>query len=316
MDRPSLSPPPRHVPWNIWLTILDTSLFIVPGAFVSLFLGVMIPIALGHTDFGGGSPFSRNRGESQAASLTVTQTNLSICDTSVYQYDYTFTLADAQVMPGRSYATGHIADEKNPTVEYVLDDPQINRLRGTRTRPFTPGVVLVTIAFLAVFTVPPIIAVRQTLRKVRLLRDGEVAEATITSITAPGGKEVSGQAFRKQWASLRNLPFVQGRCSNASIAFEFSLPDGDVVQATDMVTLTDRIVDEPAEPILYDPLNPKRAFLLDGLPAGIRLTDDGEWQSDLKTGSLIRFALLPVAAAAGYLFHCLLIGGLTGQPSG
>jgi hypothetical protein len=80
-------------------------------------------------------------------------------------------------------------------------------------------------------------------------------------------------------------------------AFEFRLPDGEVVQARAPGRLTDLPGDEPPQPALYDPARPSRALLLSGLSPGVRVGPYGGWETTAGPEAVLRLlvALLLLA---------------------
>jgi hypothetical protein len=74
-----------------------------------------------------------------------------------------------------------------------------------------------------------------------------------------------------------------------------------VVEQADL----ERLIDEAAEPLLYDPARPERALLLDALPDRIRVTADGALTSIPWERGLLR--LVPVVAAVAAFIATLVI---------
>ena len=80
--------------------------------------------------------------------------------------------------------------------------------------------------------------------------------------------------------------------------FAYHLPDGGVVETTDDVVMNDRLGARPAEPVLYDPDNPRRALLLNGLVPPVQVGPLGSWEAAEENtvfGRLIVAILFPLA---------------------
>src|SRR4051794_5126561 len=76
--------------------------------------------------------------------------------------------------------------------------------------------------------------------------------------------------------------------------FEFRTPGGDVVRTTGSVDLDGPLADSPTRTALYDPQQPRRALLLEELPAWVRVTPDGVWEAGedpRAAGRLVPLAL-------------------------
>jgi hypothetical protein len=74
--------------------------------------------------------------------------------------------------------------------------------------------------------------------------------------------------------------------------FEYRLPRGNVVKATDTVSFNSQLGDEPMEPVLYDATRPERANLLNGLCPQVRVGPGGTWEGGEGPGALRRTVLL------------------------
>jgi hypothetical protein len=86
-------------------------------------------------------------------------------------------------------------------------------------------------------------------------------------------------------------------------AFEFRLPDGEVVQARAPGRLTDQPGDEPPQPALYDPARPSRALLLSGLAPAVRVGPYSGWETTAGAEAVLRLlvALLLLAGPVAVL---------------
>lgn len=80
-------------------------------------------------------------------------------------------------------------------------------------------------------------------------------------------------------------------------AFQFEFPRGEIVRARDRAILADRVGDEPTEPVLYDPSDPRRAVLLDGLGVPVRPSPAGTWPDVGDLGPRIAFGFVALGSA-------------------
>ncbi|MCY3023872.1 MAG: hypothetical protein NTW87_33250, partial [Planctomycetota bacterium] len=107
------------------------------------------------------------------------------------------------------------------------------------------------------------------------------------------------------WFARRMTSRAQGGdASLPEITCSFEFPIGPrTIRATDRARLSQRLGDEPTEPVLYDPLNPERAFLLDGLSLPVTMSQAGEWEfaAPGATARLLLVALCFAGPVVGFL---------------
>lgn len=114
----------------------------------------------------------------------------------------------------------------------------------------------------------------QGLKAIHVLRDGEIGRGRFVGME-PTGTEINGRAVMK-------------------LNYRFKADDGQFYDAHANSLDTKRLTDDPVEPLLYDPLDPTRSVLLDGLPGKVQYD---EMIRTFKTNPLR--TVLP-------LFFCLL----------
>jgi hypothetical protein len=183
---------------------------------------------------------------------------------------YEYSVA-GNFLTGTSYSTGaDVATGEMVTVEYDQDDPARSRIEGMRRALFGPGVLFVTI-FPLIGLVLLIPAVITGLRRNRVLRDGLVA---------------NGKLISKHTTNVRinRMPLYELR-------FEFTSRDGRRCEAKARTTDPHRLEDEAQEPLLYDPADPTRAYLLDDAPARPELEPNGDLRGN--PARAIRMMILP-----------------------
>src|SRR5262245_9283123 len=369
LELAGLGPPPRDVS---------------PGLRVCLLTGPVVLIAAGIFDFSmafvltlgaSAAPFTAWRldldhREAPGWLEAVEQTQFSEGggdgDTGkpIRRYQYFFDLPNGQRVRGRSFAIDSpvLVQKAQPgpknhppdlVIEYAPGDPEINSIRGTRTGPYGSAVVIA-----ALFPIITLLVVAGGIcsgrRTIRLLRDGELASATMVAcvmggedsvelpvaeykrrmslIPFPGMGIVLGvfQGFRTLWllgaggtlvfglvfiagalvflaiAAMENaiaLPMLVGVVGFGTVwimigsfmlrfaggglfnrrtpkrwqvqcVFEFTPPGGEPVRVRGIAPLNPDPVDEPPQPVIYDPENPKHAALLMTFP-GLAVSPSG-----------------------------------------
>ncbi len=169
---------------------------------------------------------------------------------------YAFTAeADTGKLTGHSFATGQgPAVGEQVTVLHPPGAPDKARIEGQQGKPFHGLLILVWLAPLVIGLILAILAWR-ALRRIRLLRDGMMTDATCTSCE-PTNSSVNDARIER---------------------FTFTFEDDRA--ETHTFTLLTSMLAETAEgdtaPVLYDPVNPRRLVLLDRLPTDIRIQEDG-----------------------------------------
>jgi hypothetical protein len=89
-------------------------------------------------------------------------------------------------------------------------------------------------------------------------------------------------------------------------AFEFRLPDGELVQAKAPGRPTEGPGPESPQPALYDPLRPRRALLLSGLWPAVRVGEAGGWETSAGADSLVRLLVTLLLLAGPFVAFAVL----------
>jgi hypothetical protein len=267
------SPPPRRVPLSLTVAgVLGGASQV--GWFVFGFGMIFFWVFAGSADLS----FVTLRGELARTMGRVTNvepTGASENNQTVMANHYEYSVA-GQRLTGTSYTTGSsTAAGENVTVEYKEGNPVRSRIAGMRTGHFGPVVFIVTIfpligALIILFTT------RGGFRRAGLLRTGVLTTGTLV------GKEPTNMTVNKQRVY--------------ELTFAFTARDGRRCEAKVRSHEPSRLEDEHAEPLLYDPDDPSRAYVLDEV-AG-RPEIDG-------TGELVG---RPVAAVLSLIIPGLVIG--------
>jgi hypothetical protein len=198
--------------------------------------------------------------------------------TPVYAIHYEF-MVDGERHEGVSYVKGKRAEAgRTVTVEFPRGTPGSSRLQGLRRAPVGAVPALITPIFPMVGLVFVIIGWRRGGRGVRLLRHGVLARGRFKS------KEATRTRVNRQTVY--------------KLTFEFEV-DGRIYQASARTHETERLQDEEEELLLYDPLDPRRAVMLDGLPGRPRIDDNGFIRVESVSRSLM-VLVFPVATLVGH----------------
>lgn len=198
--------------------------------------------------------------------------------TPVYKNHYRFTYGEWEY-EGSSYATGRRKEAgKAVTIEFPRGDPERSRIRGMRTAVFGPMAALAAI-FPAVGLCFIVAGLRKGRKAMRLLVHGKQGVGTLKS------KEATGTQMNDQMVY--------------KLTFEFVADDGRTYEAVAKTHQTHELEDDAEEPLLYDPIRPAYATMLDHLPGSPRIDANGSVQTD-SAGRSLAVLFLPIISIAGH----------------
>jgi hypothetical protein len=174
-----------------------------------------------------------SRQEAPGQVLSERDTNYEEDDCTVRRHDYEFRLPDGRLLRGHCYSDGHkylnvpvAAGAPDPqrwarvTVEYFPVHPATSRIKGMRTHAVSHWV-----AFTLLFPFGALLAVLVGLVggwcHIRLLRQGELAEATVTGCKRPSNEDAPPDV---PLAECRRLLAEQAvRAAGSAFAFLWNL---------------------------------------------------------------------------------------------
>lgn len=274
-----LQAPPRPVP--VSLRIIN--FFNGATQFGWIFLGFGL---VGFCLFGLQSDLSiftfRNATGRVAGRVTSTEeTGASENDQRVHASRYEYSVA-GNMFDGTAYSSGFAPKPGEPvTVEYVETDPDRSRVAGMRRAHFGFWAAPISSIFPLIGLIIVIAATQAGMRRNRLLRDGMLA---------------SGVLKKKRPTSM-----IVNRRTVWELTFEFTDRHGQRHETTVRTSNPSDLADEATEPLLYDPDDPSRVYLLDDAPARPRFDIDGalEGRSFAAIASLI-IPLLIIGSFALY----------------
>ena len=267
------TPPPRRVPTSMALLNVFNG-FAQIGWFVFGFGMIFFWAFAGNADFS----VITFRGDIATTSGKVTsveETGASENESPVKAAHYQYSVA-GEWLKGTSYTTGGspgVGEEV--TVEYASSNPLRSRIEGMRRAQFGPWAIIVSIFPLIGFLIL-YFAGKSGLKRTRLLRTGIFTTGKLA------GKEPTNMTVNDRRVY--------------ELTFAFTSRDGRRCEATARTSDPTRLEDESQEPLLYDPEDPSRAFLLDELSGRPEIDGLGELQGR------------PMAAAMALIIPAIVIG--------
>jgi hypothetical protein len=216
----NLTPPPRSVPLLLRCSLLAGPVT-VAGAAVFAFGMVFALVFVPATDLIGPWRLAHNQQRAQGWLERVTETNFhegggeNEEGTPIFRCDYSFVLPNGVEVKGTSYTLGEQFHLPQPvpggppprlavTVEYDPQNPSTSRIQGTRTSPYGPWVLIIVLFPVAGFVVA-VGGLWVGWGCGRLLRDGEIVPATITTCRFGAGDSATylpPAEYKNQTANL------------------------------------------------------------------------------------------------------------------
>ena len=290
----NLSDPPRSVPLMVKVRLLFGGFTNQFGWFFFGFGMIFVWIFGMQADLTGWLVFGGDLATAPGRIIRVEDTNMTVNEQEIHAIQYSFTV-DGVERTGVSYDTGSPSEGANVIVEYPAGDPDAHRIAGMDRSPVPIWAIFVFIFPIVglCFMVPGVI---RGLRGARLLRDGKLAV----------GKLVDRKATNTQINDQTVYKYT----------FEFTADDGQVYPVTakthrhgvldgeDPANLPASVEyhgdpEDTVEPLVYDPMDPKRAAILDGLPGGPRIDENGNVRAGGLLGALASL-IVPGATVIGH----------------
>lgn len=278
-----LAMPPRRVSLLAQLAVLFGGVLNVVGWLVLFFTMFFVWGFVGNADMTGWYAFD-DALSAQGTVVAAESTSAEINEQRVMEYTYTFTDAQGGEQTGVSYShSEYLQSGEAVPVEYVPGDPSTSRIEGMRRELFGPFVAFVLL-FPGVAGVILLFAVRGGLRRVRVLRHGQLAKAVLVEKKATASQVNNQQVY--------------------ALTFEFEADDGETYRATARTHKTERLTDEATEKLLYDPRDPACAVLWDDLPGSGHVDAMGGLVANGLGGcGVVALPLLNVVVHGGWFLH-------------
>jgi len=287
LDPPKiLAPPPRVIP-------ITTQLHVLFAGFSSK-IGWPI-FGLGMIFFWTFIPRSeimevgKFRGELKRAKARVNKvrpTGAVINGKMTEEYEYAFWTREG-LFRGDSFGYGgQYRTGQEAPVEYVADNPNINRIVGLKTAEYglAIGFLPLIIPAFGVFMI--VIGLSAGSKTLKLLKYGLAAY----------GKKVVKEATKRQV----NDQIVYKLC------FEFRAHNHKKYITTTYTHEIHVLEDEEMEIVLYDPSNPRFSMMLDSMSGNPEVSQHGQITSKGKASSIVHL-LIPTLSVLGNLAYALIV---------
>ncbi len=205
--------------------------------------------------------------------------------TPVYAIHYTFTGPDGAEYKGLSFNTGRqLKEGQKVTIEHLQGNPQISRIKGMRRKPVGfAGLIPVLFPFVGLLLIFG--GIRKGLKANRLLALGEQTTGRLKS------KE-------KTKTEVNKKPVYK-------LTFEFNTPEAMTYEAVAKTHDTAKLEDQAQEPLLYDPIRPSYAVMLDDLPGNPRIMENGTIHAG-PAANTIKVLIIPLATIIGHGIYIYL----------
>lgn len=281
----TLAGPPRSVPLSVRLRLLF-------GGFLNQFgwlffgFGMIFVWVFGlNTDPTAWLDFRGDLEECQGVIVRCEDTNASENDSTIFAHYYEFE-TDGQKHEGMSYGVGRQSSSgEKVTVQFPLGRPTRSRVKGMRTTMFPAFLLLFVVLFPFIGLCFMLAGFRKGRKAVRLLANGEQAFGVLKS-KEPTNTRINNRRVYK-------------------LTFEFNDQTGQTHEATAKTHEPESLQDDAEEPLLYDPIRPSYATMLDHLPGAPRLDEMGQIQTKSAIGSLL-VLIVPTASIVGHGLYLLL----------
>lgn len=198
---------------------------------------------------------------------------------STYAIHYSYGGPDGTEYKGVSYITGRQFEQgRKVTIEHPKGKPHISRIKGMRGKP----VGLIGL-------IPPIFVIAGALLVFRAIKKGFKANRLLAL-----GEQTTGRLkLKKKMRESKDGRRVY------KLTFEFNTPEGMTYQAMARTHETAKLQDQAEEPLLYDPMRPSYAVMLDDLPGNPRIMEDGTIQAGSASKTVIT-VIIPLATIIGH----------------
>lgn len=281
----TLTGPPRSVPLLVRLRLLFGG-FLNQFGWIFFGFGMIFVWVFGFsTDPTAWLDFRGDLEEVRGVITRCEDTNASENEREIYAHYYEFKTG-GQEYDGVSYSVGKQSSPGDKvTVQFPPGRPSRSRIKGMRTSAF-PIFVLFVVLFPLIGLCFLLSGFRKGRKAIRLLVNGEQASGVLKS------KEPTN-------TKINNRPVYK-------LTFEFKDQTGQTHEATATTHEPERLQDDAEEPLLYDPLRPGYATMLDHLPGAPHVDEMGQIQAKSGSGSLL-VLIVPTASIVGHGLYLLLL---------
>jgi hypothetical protein len=214
---------------------------------------------------------------------------------AVSAYEAETACAKAPTHNGASYAhVGTFRVGQPVMVEFPPGRPNVSRIVGTTSTPGGSWDLLAGV-FPLISLVFVVLGIRRGLRGIRLLRDGQQTMARLLSVQSTNVKVNEQTVFKYTFEFRDSAGAAQRVTAKTHVTSRFAGEDMPGRRPGD---------DGVYEPVIYDPLNPSRAVLLDALPGGPRIDETGQVRAGNPVTAMAT-AIIPLATLIGHGIYLL-----------
>jgi len=287
----NLAGPPRSVPLSVRLRILLGGFL---NQFGWIFFGFGLVFVWAFTLNADLTSWYRFRGQLETSEGKVIDCKKTLYSeggskhskgTPVYEIHYDFTTADGTEYKGLSYITGKQFElGQKVTIEYPQGKPQTSRIKGMRQKP---------VGLFGIF--PVVFPMIGLLFIIRGIKKGIKANRLLTL-----GEQTTGRLKSKERTNTKvnKKPVFK-------LTFEFNTPEEMTYETLVKTHETGKLEDQAEEPLLYDPVHPSYAVMLDDLPGNPRIMENGTIQAGSAAGTIM-LLIIPLATIIGHGIYIYL----------
>ena len=287
----NLAGPPRSVPLSVRLRILLGGFL---NQFGWIFFGFGLVFVWAFTLNADLTSWYRFRGQLETSEGKVIDCKKTLYSeggskhskgTPVYEIHYDFTTADGTEYKGLSYITGKQFElGQKVTIEYPQGKAQTSRIKGMRQKP---------VGLFGIF--PVVFPMIGLLFIIRGIKKGIKANRLLTL-----GEQTTGRLKSKERTNTKvnKKPVFK-------LTFEFNTPEEMTYETLVKTHETGKLEDQAEEPLLYDPVHPSYAVMLDDLPGNPRIMENGTIQAGSAAGTIM-LLIIPLATIIGHGIYIYL----------
>jgi hypothetical protein len=196
-----------------WRVLIGGYAVFFGQVFFAIAILITLPFVLS-TDPLGGLRLALARRTAPGRLVRVSRTDAAQLERRVIRYEYSFRLSDGRTLHGVSFSDRtwpgltsrdtEYPPDRGPAVpiEYDPYDPNISRIRGMRTSPFSVWTLAISLLFPAIGAAIAVSGIRTNLRRIHLLVSGVPARANILACRLTDvsqAKEQSLTEIRQRW---------------------------------------------------------------------------------------------------------------------
>lgn len=197
-----------------------------------------------------GLQLHQNSPTTEGTVTNISPTNSTSNHRTIYRYDYEFTDNKGTKHTGASYMPQDDEDLKQVTIQYSENNPNISRIQGLSTGAFPAAIIIVILIFPVTGFLMMFFRAKKNIVYIQLVKIGKVSLGKYSRMEATN-------------VSVNNQPVMR-------VYVKFKAEDGSEHEATGESYRVSLLTDEDWEPLIYNPLNPDEAVMIDSLPKGVR----------------------------------------------